>query len=102
MGVASMFVCLICILELVFGFTGHDQSKPWAFVVMGTVGVACVFQLASASLQVEGNKDIYDSSTDPDNIYAAQFFLFSAPLCTRIMLALLKWRDQSAAPSASE
>ena len=95
MGIGSMFVLIALVCEILFGIINLDNNKFWGGTFLFVLFVAVVFQLCSAGLAVESAKTEVDSGfvEGPDNLYASQFFLYAAPMCTRVMLGLLKFKD---------
>lgn len=90
-----MFMLIALVLEISLGFLQMDNRKFWGFTFVVICFISSLFQLCAASLAVEGAKNTYDSDfvDGTDNIYAGTFFLYLAPICTRIMLGLLKFKD---------
>ena len=84
-------------LELVLGFMNMDQNKMWCGVFIFMSFLCCVFTIAAAGMATEGAKAVHG---DNDDIKAAQFFLFLAPITFRGLVGYLKFKDMRAGGDA--
>ena len=74
-------------LEILLGFMNMDQHKIWSGAFIFLSFLCCVFTVAAASLAAEGVGAL------GDDMKAAMFFLFIAPITFRGLVGYLKFKD---------
>ena len=70
-----------------------DENKIWNGVFIFISFLCCVFTIAAASLATEG-------AGDNDDLRAAHFFMFAAPITFRGLVGYLKFKDMRAGGEA--
>ena len=102
LGTTSLFMLVAVLLELLLGFINMDSTQLWSGIFIFFSFVSCIFTIAAAALATEGADSSAVGAEGADNIKAAFFFLFAAPITFRGLVGYLKFKDMRGGDSNND